>query len=47
MLEDSVCQALGNHPLLQAESLRMATADALAEQAGVRPNLRLFIQSEN
>lgn len=47
MVDDAVRQALDNHPLLQAESQRIATADALAGQAGVRPNPRLFIQSEN
>lgn len=47
MLDDAVRQALDNHPLLQAESQRIATADALTEQAGLRPNPRLFIQSEN
>ena len=47
MLEDAVRQALDNHPLLQAESQRIATADALVTQAGARPNPRLFIQSEN
>ncbi len=47
MLDDAVRQALDNHPLLQAESQRIATVDALAEQAGVRPNPRLFVQSEN
>ncbi len=30
-------QALENHPLLRAESQRIATADALVSQAGVRP----------
>ena len=47
MLDEAVRQALDNHPLLQAESQRIATADALVTQAGVRPNPRLFIQSEN
>ncbi len=47
MLNDAVQQALDNHPLLRAESQRIATADALVNQAGVRPNPRLFIQSEN
>ncbi len=47
MLEDAVRQALDNHPALMAESQRIATADALATQAGLRPNPRLFIQSEN
>jgi outer membrane protein, heavy metal efflux system len=47
MLDDAVRQAMDNHPLLRAESQRIATADALVTQAGVRPNPRLFIQSEN
>jgi outer membrane protein TolC len=33
--------------LLQAESQRISTAGALVEQAGLRPNPRLFVQSEN
>lgn len=47
MLDEAVRQALAAHPLLQAESQRITTASALVQQAGLRPNPRLFIQSEN
>lgn len=47
MLDDAVREALEAHPLIQAETGRVATAGALVQQAGVRPNPRLFIQSEN
>jgi outer membrane protein TolC len=47
MVDEAVREALGTHPLLQAESQRITTAGALVQQAGVRPNPRLFIQSEN
>lgn len=46
-VQDAVQQALGLHPLLQADAQRITTADALVTQAGLRPNPRLFVQSEN
>src|SRR5689334_1125403 len=46
-LDDAVRDALTNHPALAAESQRIASARGLLQQAGLRPNPRLFIQSEN
>lgn len=47
MLDDAVRIALAEHPLLRAEALRVNTASGLIQQAGLRPNPRLFVQSEN
>ena len=44
---DAVGKALSSHPLLSAESERIAAAQGLERQAGLRPNPRLTLQSEN
>lgn len=46
-LEDAVRRALENHPRLAADSARIAAARGLTTQAGLRPNPRLTVQSEN
>ncbi|MEO8099457.1 MAG: TolC family protein [Acidobacteriota bacterium] len=46
-LQDAVQQAMDAHPLVRADAQRIVTADALTQQAGLRPNPRLFVQSEN
>jgi outer membrane protein, heavy metal efflux system len=46
-LSDAVREALESHPILAVEASRAQSVGALVEQAGLRPNPRLFIQSEN
>src|SRR5262245_45629363 len=46
-LDGAVRRALRNHPLLMAESARIAVAAGFQAQAGMRPNPRLTVQSEN
>lgn len=46
-LDDAVREALESHPVLALESQRITSVGALVQQAGLRPNPRLFIQSEN
>jgi cobalt-zinc-cadmium efflux system outer membrane protein len=46
-LPDAVARALANHPRLAAEAGRIAAAQGLVQQAGLRPNARLYVQSEN
>jgi hypothetical protein len=43
-IEEAVRQALASHPLLAAETSRIAAASGLVQQAGLRTNPRLFIQ---
>lgn len=45
--EMAVQLALDRHSTLQAASSRIVAADALRLQAGLKPNPRLFLQSEN
>ena len=46
-LDQAVARALQNHPRLMGEAARVAAAEGLAQQASLRPNPRLYIQSEN
>lgn len=46
-LDDAVREALESHPALAVESQRITSVGALVQQAGLRPNPRLYIQSEN
>ena len=46
-LNDAVREALTSHPLLAAETQRIAVARDFVQQAGLRPNPRLILQSEN
>ncbi|HVX67701.1 MAG TPA: TolC family protein [Bryobacteraceae bacterium] len=46
-LREAVEQALGSHPLLAAGTASVATSEALRRQVGLRPNPRLFLQTEN
>jgi outer membrane protein, heavy metal efflux system len=43
----AVAQALGSHPLLSAGSERIAVTSGLLAQAGLRPNPRATLQTEN
>jgi cobalt-zinc-cadmium efflux system outer membrane protein len=45
--EDAVAQALNNNAFLRAASARTQAAEGGREQAGLRPNPRLFVQVEN
>jgi len=45
--EEAVGTALRSHPLLSAARARTAAADGLVLQAGLRPNPRLTLQTEN
>jgi cobalt-zinc-cadmium efflux system outer membrane protein len=46
-LDQAVRSALENHARIQAESAKVTAAKGFVQQAGLRPNPRLFIQSEN
>jgi cobalt-zinc-cadmium efflux system outer membrane protein len=46
-LESAVLRALQSHPLLAAQSERVASAYGLVQQARLRPNPRIYLQSEN
>ena len=46
-LEDAVQKAISAHPALAAQSARVSAAAALVQQAGLRPNPRISLQSEN
>ncbi len=46
-LRDAVDQALASHPLLDAGTAAIAASQALGRQAALRPNPRLFLQTEN
>lgn len=45
--DEAVKLALGAHPILQAGQARVEAAEGLRQQASLRPNPRLFLQSEN
>lgn len=46
-VDDAVRRALATHPLLTAQTERIAAAGGLVQQAGLRPNPRIYLQSEN
>lgn len=46
-LRDAVAQALATHPLLAAGAERISAAEGLRAQAGLRPNPRIYLQTEN
>src|SRR6185503_5084884 len=46
-LDDAVGTARRTHPLLQAAPARISAAESNVTQAGLRPNPRLFVQTEN
>ncbi len=46
-LADAVAQGLRNNPQMVAAAARVEVADGLRRQAGLSPNPRLFLQSEN
>jgi len=46
-LADAVGAALRSHPLLNAGAERIAAAGGMLTQAGLRPNPRVFLQTEN
>jgi cobalt-zinc-cadmium efflux system outer membrane protein len=46
-LREAVSDALANHPLLAASAEQAAAAEGLRVQAGLRPNPRLVVQTEN
>jgi cobalt-zinc-cadmium efflux system outer membrane protein len=46
-LADAVSEALSGNPQLATAAARVAVAEGLRHQAGVAPNPRLFLQSEN
>jgi cobalt-zinc-cadmium efflux system outer membrane protein len=46
-LKDAVQEALSQHPLLAAADYRIAASEALAGQAGQKPNPRAYLQLEN
>lgn len=46
-VREAVSRALASHPLLAAETSRMAASAGLQRQAGLRPNPRLIFQTEN
>jgi cobalt-zinc-cadmium efflux system outer membrane protein len=46
-LADAVSQALANHPQLAVAEARVSVAEGLRRQAGLAPNPRLILQSEN
>ena len=46
-LADAVSQALRNNPQMLTAAARVQVADGLRRQAGLGPNPRLFLQSEN
>lgn len=46
-LGEAVRQAVENHPALQASRFRVAAAEGTRLQSGLKPNPRLYLQSEN
>ncbi len=46
-VDDAVRRALAAHPMLAAQSERIAAAGGLVQQAHLRPNPRIYLQSEN
>jgi cobalt-zinc-cadmium efflux system outer membrane protein len=46
-LADAVSQALASHPQLAVAEARVSAAEGLRRQAGLAPNPRLILQSEN
>ncbi len=46
-LREAVSQAMQTHPLLAAGAERTAVSEGLRRQAGLRPNPRLILQTEN
>ena len=46
-VREAVARALAGHPLLAAGAARVAVSSGHLEQAGLRPNPRLVLQSEN
>ena len=46
-LSEAVSRALATHPLLTAGTGRVQVSEGLRRQAGLRPNPRLNIQTEN
>lgn len=46
-LKEAVTRALASHPSLAAGTARIAAWSGLVDQAGLRPNPRLMIQTEN
>ncbi len=46
-LDAAVKEAILHHPRVEAETERVAAANGMVQQAGLRPNPRLYIQSEN
>jgi cobalt-zinc-cadmium efflux system outer membrane protein len=46
-LRQAMDDAVASHPLLQAGDARLAVAEGLRVQAGLKPNPRLVIQAEN
>ena len=46
-LADAVSQSLASHPQLAVAGARVSAAEALRLQAGLAPNPRLILQSEN
>lgn len=45
--EEAVAEALANHQALESASAKVAAAEGFRQQAGLKPNPRLFLQSEN
>lgn len=45
--EEAVREALAHHQVLEAASAKIAVAEGLRQQASLKPNPRLFLQSEN
>ena len=46
-IDEAIQRALRLHPLLSAQSQRVAAAKGSVTQAGLRPNPRVYLQSEN
>ncbi|MEQ1947753.1 MAG: TolC family protein [Bryobacteraceae bacterium] len=46
-IDEAVRRALANHPLLAAQTERIAAAGGLVQQARLRPNPIIYMQSEN
>jgi cobalt-zinc-cadmium efflux system outer membrane protein len=46
-VREAVTEALAAHPMLAAGTARISASQGLLEQAGLRPNPRLFLQTEN
>jgi cobalt-zinc-cadmium efflux system outer membrane protein len=46
-LREAVSQALSSHPLLAVGTQRIAASEGLRRQAGLRPNPRVVLQTEN